>query len=378
MHTYIAPREIALIAGNILAYENEFLANNFNIIRFELACLFADQISEGKTPPGIISGIGMYTQNLAEIFTISGGQVFLPNSLPLKAIKVSLSWEELWEQEANNQDLVNLIQHGSITAYLIDTYGWDKFLSMLSSMATSNDYAATVEANYGKAMKTLSQEWKDYFYVYIHGRWQSNLIYNHDLVRYEQLIAAGAYTEAVSGLTQNLSLLEKIGNNEYIKLANKLLVKAKDGQQAEDLFAQSRMLFEEGDYPKALEHTQKAKSIYSRIDASQRESELIAFEASIGEIQIIRSYLTKIQPQENLLYSNIGLIKNVTNSKDRLAKLGDRHVQILANEILMKLEQKEIERRITAVIILFVLCLLFMAWHIVLVIRKPGAVIKFH
>ncbi|HLF88695.1 MAG TPA: hypothetical protein VI451_07125, partial [Anaerolineales bacterium] len=205
-HSHVGGREIALIGQYILADPESWQINGFDTLRHELAILFVQYLTGDKAPPGLTIGVGIYAEDPALTFERRLASAPPPTDAP------SLTWRGAWEApDVITSPDVNL-QAASIVAYLVDVYGWDKFVAFLSTLRTAESYHAALTAVYKVEAGALEEQWLTYYPLYFEGRWRDNALYEFSLSAYEQLITAGAYQAATDGLTPIIALLTQRGD----------------------------------------------------------------------------------------------------------------------------------------------------------------------
>ena len=126
-HSHVGAREIALIGDSILSDFDSWQAEAQNAFRFELVTLFAEKLSEGTAPAGLMVGLGGYAENPNEVFESRFQAAGLEES-------PQYSWQELWENPANLSGDQYLLEVTSTVAYLVDVYGWGSLTDFLRDL----------------------------------------------------------------------------------------------------------------------------------------------------------------------------------------------------------------------------------------------------
>lgn len=331
-HAHVGNREIALIAENILADPSSWQSNAVNAFRHELAALFVVALSEGTAPLGLQSGTGGYAEDPAETFSARFAEFGNDND-------PDHSWQTLWEEELIFSDAALQLETASQVAYLVDVYGWTTFLDFLRALPENSGYGQALVDTYGASVTELEKQWEDYFALYVDGRYRANVLHELDLSVFESMIAAGAYTDAISGLENATLLLETLDQTEKQSTAQTLLLQAESGLQASNLLAQSRQTLQSGDYPLAIALANQAETIYAQLGSTHRQEEIDTYRAWATEVLQLRAELDQIRnggPLANAIAPlRLGVIGN------RLAELGDAEG---AEQALFALESRAAQR----------------------------------
>ena len=350
--THVGAREIALIEEKIdftqLAWQEQLL----NALRHELAVLFVEQITDGKAPPGLISGVGAYAEDPDYVLgnrQTSGDASKSP----------SLSWRELWEYDDISQDRGTTIKSMSNVAFLIDVYQWPKFLEFLNNLSRSEGYRQAISDTYQLAFSDIEEQWRQYYPYFFEGRWRANVLYDFDLSVFEELIYAGAYSDAAVGLKEVIEFLESIQDTRKAEEALVLLDKAKLGELAGTIVSQSRQALQNKDYEKSINLAIQAEEIYISLDAQHRLDELDVYKSKAEEVLALQTELEHINNQIVGGESDPD-IQRLKEIGVRLFELGDNESQSTINLIFennVAQQEQEIESvkntAIIAVLILF-------------------------
>jgi hypothetical protein len=313
-HSHIGGREIALIGETINADPALWYSTARNAMRHEIAILFAEKLTESHAPPGLLNGVGGYFEDPYETFEgryTASGNIQQPGR----------SMQRLMEDDIPASDDLVLLQQTSIVAYLIDVYGWENFLSFLSSIGESASYRQSFISVYGLNIQEIQAEWENYFSLYVADRWQANIVYAYDLDRYDVLIGAGAYEDALSGLQAAEPIVNLFGDADEIARVDELLRIANQGVMAGSLTLEARQAILDGNYAACIEKAEQAISIYNQLGDTRRISELEVYRDTAFEILTLRAELdslkgfdTPLDPQKTQRILRIGR---------RLSELGD-------------------------------------------------------
>ncbi|MEN8240328.1 MAG: peptidase MA family metallohydrolase [Chloroflexota bacterium] len=312
-HSRAGTREIALFLHQIRE-EDSWQPAVLNGVRHELAVLFAGELSGGFAPPGLLNGLGGYFEDPGETFTSR----FEAGGRPQEA---ELNWKVLWEENAPLSDQRALLQSTSTVAYLVDVYGWEKFIDFLKEINHKQGYHEAAAEVYGSSIQGLEEHWETYFPVYLDHRWQVNIFHAYDLDVIRQLLDAGAYQESVLRLDEAVFIIEIFGNPDELIAAQGLLAKAKLGVEADQLTLQARDALLSGEYKESYTAGALALDLFQQLGDTRRVSELEAYLAVSKEVLDLRAGLDLIRQQ------GIGInpfrSKEILSIGQRLLALGD-------------------------------------------------------
>jgi hypothetical protein len=357
-HARIGLREIALIGEALQRDPSGWRREGLDVLRYELAALFSEQISDRKAPPGLAAGVGAYAQD---------PQVILAGQIPSAPQAPTRTWASLW----GSADRTDPVQQVSIVAFLVDTYGWPRFQEFLQALAVSDGYRTALEDVYQQAPSALEAAWRDYYPQFAAGRWEFNVLHNYDLQPYEALIAAGAYADAAQGLREADAFLSRFGDSPRLQQAREMLSRARLGQQAGDLTAQARQSLQEGQYERALQQVDEALRRYASLDDTRRLDELDAYRQRAQAVLALRGQL---QAQIQALTSGGATLEEaqaLIETSRRLGELGDRSSLQVASEALAQARQTDNRLRSLFVALWVVLALGLLALRLLLARRKP-------
>ncbi len=326
-HGHVGTREIALISESIKRDPQRWQREALNALRYELAILFVEYLTNGQAPPGLQIGIGTYAQDPALTFEARLAEAPPPMEAP------SATWRTLWEEP----DLIAqpdwALQNASIVAYLVDVHGWPEFIDFLNALPTSESYRRALLDTYGTEMGALQTHWQVYYPVFFQGRWRANVIYGFDLTVFEQLIAAGAYADAADGLQRAIAFLVQLGDAEKVVQAEELNIRALAGLEADGLVRQSRQALQEGEYAQALDFAAQARARYDILGDTRRLAELDAYQRIAREVIELRAELADIRSRVSPV-SGVEHAPRLVQIGARLGELGDRTGLEQANRML--------------------------------------------
>jgi hypothetical protein len=323
-HSHIGTREIALIANEIRGSQIDQDNLTINALRHEIAVLFAEQITNGYAPPGLLEGLGGYFEDPEQTFINrfeEAGKISSPDR----------GWQRLWEEDVSSSNSLVFLQQTSTVAYLVDVFGWQYMVAFLQKIADLKGYRQALVEVYDVNLQDLQTHWMSYFPVYIQARWQANVIYNHDLSQYRVLIAEGAYADAASRLLAALPLIKLFESEEKLSEAESLLAQAEKGASAAELASESRQAILAGDYRRGYSKAEQGLALYAQLDDSRRTAELETYLDICREVLSLRSELeqlrgvgTPLDPVRTNRIISIGRRLNELGDKD-----GANEVQIV-------------------------------------------------
>lgn len=328
-HSHLGAREIALIGEYIQADPEAWSLEGLQVLRHELAILFAQQITGGKVPLGLEMGIGLYAEDPALTF-----ERHLAETPP--PAQPSATWRSLWEAP----DVISApeirLQTASIVAYLVDVYGWDKFVTFLNTLRTAESYRTALTEVYETEFDTLETQWQKYYPYYFEGRWRTNYLYEFSLTPYEQLLTAGAYQAAHDGLTKIIVLLtQRDDQPARLSDAERLLATADTGLAADALARQAHQAYQEGDYPAAVDFATNALDVYASLEDSRNQDTLTTLQTRAQEILTLRAELTTLESA--LTPADAPRLLEIA---PRLGELGDPTGQAQADQLLVQINQQ--------------------------------------
>jgi hypothetical protein len=314
-HSHIGTREIALIGEAIISDFAKWQSEAINSFRFEISMMFVEKITGGKAPPGFLTGASTYTEDPIQTFPL----LYSYSGL---GAEPDMSWQYLWE----NPDDLNLpkytLQVTSTIAYLIDIYGWEKYLDLLQSFSTANGYRQALMATYEISIQEISEQWQTYFPIYIQGRWRSNVFHSFDLSAFEDLLQAGAYIDAVAGLQDAIRLLEATEDDEKLQFAQSMLADAITGVEAGALISQSRQALLDKDYESCIYIADKSIAMYQQLGDDRRLEEIFNYRNWAQEVVDLREELEVLNAQGPLGRSSI--LTRLVDIGQRLGELDDQ------------------------------------------------------
>ena len=322
-HSHIGAREISLIAENITPEIDAWHSQAMNGFRHELVVLFAEHISNGNAPQGLLDGLGGYAEDPNETFE----DLYLASE---RIENPTLNWLSLWEGDERLSSDSAYLQTICTVAYLIDVYGWEYFVLFLRNLSESEGYRQILDKTYGLDILSLQEHWEDYFRVYLTGRWRTNVFHDFDLSVFEELIKAGAYSDAAEGLEDALPLIENFGDDEAYSFAQDLFAKSQLGIEAGAVASQARQAIVFGEFEKGIELSNQALDLYAQLGDNRKNEELENFLAISNEVLELRKEVASIEGD----IINPIVPKRLANIGERLSELGDQQGFSLVNVAL--------------------------------------------
>ncbi|MBE0697460.1 MAG: hypothetical protein IH586_11105 [Anaerolineaceae bacterium] len=344
-HSHIGYREISLIGANIMNDPGWGLVA-VNHVRYELGVLFVEQITDLKAPAGLLAGIGRYVQDPelgneihASVKQVSGTQPRKP-------------WQEVLENADAYVKPVDQVESAAFVSYLVDRYSWSACLHFLKTIATSDGYLPALTGTLQETPESLQNGWAAYYAEYLQSGWQMPVFYQYDLSRYEQMIAAGAYTDAAKGLPGVVDLLQKTGQKVNAETAQGLLDQAQQGQTGGEKAIQARQALLNGDYAQAITLAEEAQAAFRQLGDARRQAELEAYQTRAAEVIGLRGEIKDLG--ERLLFqADLGLsTPRLIEAGKRLADLGDQEGVDQVNQILARMVTVQEQRKLIVNIIL--------------------------
>ena len=364
MHSRIGMREISLFGDRIWENFSQWDEESLNILRYELGVLFVEQISEGKAPPGLLGGVGFYMMDPNDIFEQRN-----ITEASYKAPEVT--WRSLWESDETLSDPGEGIQAVSTIAYLVEAYGWDTFMQLLVDLRTSEGYRHSLNEVYGVDFSVLQSEWANYYPLYYQGRWRSHVLYGFDLKPYAEMIAGGAYTDALINLKDVVEFLEQ--NDQGGKLSEALALQelAKSGQEASALVLQSRQALQNGQYNESIRLADQAQAIFNTLGDLRRTAELDSYRAWAQEVQALQTEMEQLRQEYAAGDDSTNNVDRMIQVSQRLAELGESQALESMTEIIAAQEAVQKSQRELLYILLSVVTVLLVALRIWLIRYKP-------
>ncbi len=241
-----------------------------NAMRHELAHIFASQLSAGRLPIGFQEGLAQYFEQPDP----AAGRDFTALQSAL-AQKQLLNWDDLAQAEQvwlNPQ--VAYPESLAVVAFLVDRYGFPRFIEFIKATAVQPDYRAALVAVYGRPAAALEAEWPAYLPAYFEGRWRVNALYSADLSRAAQRVDNGDFSAAETELAGLISLLQTTHQADKLAEAQHLLARARQVQAAGLLADSARQALVAGNYAQTVSQAGAAGSAYATLGYSSRLPEL--------------------------------------------------------------------------------------------------------
>jgi hypothetical protein len=332
-HSHIGVREIALIAQNLTINPQAWAADGLNAIRYELAVLFTQQLTDKKAPKGLLSGVGTYAQEPAYLF---GLNLQLPTDL-----KSPPSMHFLLEEEKLVDNSQYTMGAASIVAFLVDVYGWPYFLEFLKQIATVESTRRAMIDVYEIDQLELQDYWKQYYSYYFESQGASHILYGYDLSPYQRLIEAGAYTEAASQLPDVIAFLEKLKNEESIKQAQALMDQARLGQEGNRLVYEARQSLQSQEYELCILYVNKATEIYNELSDQRHQNELDHFRSLAQEILDMHRAIDQIEVAVSLNSDTGKHVPELLGISQRMSEIGEGQGMVRANGLLETIESRQ-------------------------------------
>ena len=271
-------QEIAIALPRTEPLSDEEIINN---MRHELTHFFGSLLSDGNLTTGFQEGVAQYLEQPTE--NAAYDPTILQQALEQNRL---LTWAQLDQAGQIWRDpQVAYPQALSIAAFLIDVYGFPKFVDLIEAHATEPGYRSALEVTYGKSADELEAEWLSYLPAYFEGRWKINAVYAYDLSRVTELVDKGAYSDAEDELVEIITLLETTNQTETLAQAEALLTRAHQGQAAGMLANEARLALQASDYPLTVSKATESIAAFDALNNRERFPELQTYiqRAEIGQ-----------------------------------------------------------------------------------------------
>ncbi|MBI3943100.1 MAG: hypothetical protein HY326_08815 [Chloroflexi bacterium] len=265
-------QEIALALPRIRRLPPQIVTN---AVRHEVTHLFAAKLSDNHLPTGFQEGIAQYVEKPVQT-EMQAAVSLIRAALAQKRL---MSWTDLNAPGiAYTDPQVAYPESLSVVSFLVDRYGFPKFLDFLQAMTDAPGFRTALENTYSSSADTLEQEWNTWLPDYLAGRWRINALYAYDLTPAQSLLNSGAYAAAQQELAQAIPLLQSTLQSEKLQEAQQLLTQAEQGIAAGKLASAARGSLERGDYFSARSLVIQARNAYSNLPNTDRLPELDAYE----------------------------------------------------------------------------------------------------
>ena len=360
---HIGVKEIVIIADGIDRSRENWPEEVLNAVRHEIGVLFVEQITDSKAPPGLTAGVGAYTEDpqiSIGMREISGGEIGAPTQ----------TWRALWENPNITQDRGLTLQAMTIVAYMIDRYGWPTFQDFLNRLSTAESYRMALKDTYETDLSELQAQWQQYYPLFYKERWQVNVIYNYDLSDFEQLVAAGAYDDALEGLREILPLLEILARQGTLEQAKVLIKKAEIGQEAGALVRQSRHALQNKDYQQSINLSQQAEQKYLEIGDERRLEELNEYKSWSQEVLDLQGQLNELLNTPNL-ENDTESIARLMVIGERLAELGDESGPLMIETYFAEIQTHQQKNVLDTIKLGALTIALLLVFRFLLLLLKP-------
>lgn len=266
-HAQLSRREISVLVPRTVNLNDEEIINN---IRHEFTHLVVADLSDNNLPVGFHEGIAQYVER--------PGRDQATKVELLRAARDAnqlMSWSELnTGTTVYQRPEIGYAQSVAVVSYLIDEYGFDRFVEFIGAVATSPGYRSALRETYGIPPEQLERAWLEKLPAYLDGRWKINALWAYDLTPLRELVAEGAYAAAESQLEEAIRLLETSGQTDVLEEARSLLDRSQRGQAASAAVLAARESLVAGEYAVAAAQLRSARSLYDQIGDRRHDREL--------------------------------------------------------------------------------------------------------
>lgn len=327
-------REIAIAVERTRDMNEEAIVNN---VRHELTHLIVADLSGDELPVGFHEGIAQYLEKpIAREQQSAVARLRQANQANLL-----MSWADLNAPGgAYSNPTVAYPESLSIVAFLIDRYGFGKFVDFLKANTSSPGYRTALETVYGVSADQLETQWKTYLPEYITSRYAVNALYAYDLGPARGLLEQGAYTAAKEELDRAVYLLGTTGQTQRLDEAESLLARAERGIAAGITVAEARKALETRDYIRTRELVTQARTDYAALNDTRRAEELRLYESRALDALLA---LDQLRLAEDLArefrYPQARAI--VVSAAQTLGEMGDTGALAVGERLLAEMDQMQ-------------------------------------
>jgi hypothetical protein len=275
-HADFRRNEVVVVLPQTASQSEVEVENN---IRHELTHLIAADLSDNRLNTGFQEAIAQYVEHPAG--ELESRVALLQRAVDQGAL---LKWSSSDDRDAiYSSPEVGYPQMLSIAAFLVDRSGFATLRDFLTLSARSSGYRSALERAYGADADTLEQEWLAWLPSYLAGGYRQSAVSSYDLAQAEELLAQGRYAEAQTELERALEWLSKNAEAPGLNAAavdaqaRELLDQSRLGQDAELAAADARAALERGEYERAQQLVDEARSGYDALGDTRQREVLAAF-----------------------------------------------------------------------------------------------------
>mgnify|MGYP000720786688 CR=1 FL=1 len=351
-HSHVGTREIAIIGDVVAKNYLSWFAEATNAFRYELAILFAKQLSDQKAPEGLLHGIGSYFQDLAALEAL----VHQANQSKMEA----QPWNDLFENGSIFFDPPIVVQQVSVVSYLVGIRDWETFLSFLSRMKTSPNYQVAFKEIYQRDQADLEKEWKSYLPLYASKDWKWNKLTNYNFKIAEKLINSGAFKAAYSELEKVVKYNTLLRQEDKKQTALGLMTRAKYGVDGNNNLYQGRLLLSRGNIDEAISLFNNAKQSFSSIGYTQKNNEI---EALLQRAKLSLSLQAEVKRYQNnavFVLLNGNAVKRLKEIRAIYDQMNNDSGIRTVDTLIMEVQQRQLW--VFAMCGVLVAILLFLYW----------------
>lgn len=333
-HSHVGFREIALISDAIQSTP-EWISLALDDLRYELGILFVEHITDLKSPPGLLAGVGQYVQNPAKVesnqpwINIPGFDPTISNS----------SWQNVLDSPLSLTEQYLKLQAYSIVAFMIDQYSWIEFVNFLRYLSNSTPYSQVISQYYNLDSGVFQELWSTYYPTFWTERWKYNVLYNYDLSPFEKVLSEGGYTDVEQRLKDLKPFLEMSQQAEKIIRVDQMLEITCKGREAGGKALEARQALIQGNFNDSIQLSNDALAKYKEINDSRRIDELNAYKNRAIEILQLREKVRNITSILSLSSNSDPVVTELKILGERLYKLGDNYGSEQVNSALEQIAQ---------------------------------------
>ncbi|MFN8485100.1 MAG: peptidase MA family metallohydrolase [Anaerolineae bacterium] len=225
--------DISIDVQRTRAMSAEGIVNN---VRHELTHLILADLSDDHLPVGWHEGIAQYSEKPIEGETAQNVRQ-LKRAMSVDRL---MTWDELNAPGgAYSNPTVAYPQSLSMTAFLVDRYGFDRLIVFARAMAKTPDYRAALEKTYNMPADKLEAGWRAYLPEYVDTRYTVHALYAYDMAPMRGFLDAKNYAAARREAEDAMPLLRVTRQTDRLVEAETILAKAAQGL-ADQLTAQQK------------------------------------------------------------------------------------------------------------------------------------------
>ncbi len=251
-HAHTGRREISVALPQTVGQSPDQIVNN---VRHELAHIIATDLSGNKLSTAWQEGVAQYVEHPTEELDVK--------MMLLERARIGdslFSWSEINQPDVPYQaPQISYPQSYSMVAFLVQRDGFATLRRFLEATKTSTGYRSALETAYGVSADRLEGEWSAQLAAFTAGGYLRQNATVFDSAQAEALIARGEYAAALGELDTLRAGLD--AGAPELATVDALLGRAKDGQRALQLAADSKQALANGEYETAKRAAAEAQPL---------------------------------------------------------------------------------------------------------------------